>query len=96
MKQYYVYIMTNHTGTVLYTGVTNDLARRLHEHKTGTSDISFAKRYKLYKLIWFEAFDSITDAIENEKRIKGWKRERKIGLIKKSNPKMLDLYSNQN
>jgi len=93
MEMYFVYIITNHTNTVLYTGVTNNLERRLYEHKNKINVSSFSKKYRLYKLLWFEQFDNIKDAIETEKRIKGWKRHRKINLIRGENPQFLDLSS---
>ena len=80
-KIWYVYIITNYTNSVLYTGITNNLERRIYEHKTGAIKSSFSKRYKLYKLIWFQGFDSPEVAIASEKRIKGWHREKKLALI---------------
>ncbi len=91
MKQYYVYIMTNHSGT-LYVGVTNDLARRVSEHKMGLS--AFTRRYRLARLVYFESTSDITAAIEREKQIKPWRREKKLALIKRMNPHWLDLSRN--
>lgn len=68
-KQYYIYIMTNMYNTVLYTGVTNDLQRRINEHKSGNGSI-FTSKYKLYKLVYFESGDDIISAIFREKQIK--------------------------
>ena len=90
-KFWYVYIITNYTNSVLYTGITNNLERRIYEHKTGTIKNSFSKRYKLYKLIWFQTFDSPETAIVMEKRIKGWRREKKIELIREQNSGFQDL-----
>lgn len=90
-KAWYVYIITNHTNRVLYTGITNNLERRIYEHKTGTIKSSFSKRYKLYKLVWFQEFDSPDAAIAMEKRIKGWRREKKLDLIQEQNPNFQDL-----
>ena len=73
---YYVYIMTNKTQTVLYTGVTNDLTRRVYEHKNHLVK-GFSDKYNLEKLIYLEEFSCIRQAIEREKQLKGWKRERK-------------------
>ena len=73
---YYVYILTNKNNTVLYTGVTNDLCRRLYEHKNHLND-GFTKRYNLEKLVYFETFTNIKDAIIREKTIKGWTRAKK-------------------
>ena len=89
MKQYYVYILSNKRGT-LYIGMTNDLERRLYEHKSKTIP-SFTSKYNIDRLLYFEAFPNPNDAIIAEKRIKGWKRERKIELIKTMNPTMKDL-----
>jgi len=90
-KSWFVYIITNYQNTVLYTGVTNDLQRRVWVHKQGINDGSFSSRYKLYKLVWFEEFSSPATAIEIEKKIKGWRREKKIDLIRATNPNFLDL-----
>jgi len=84
-KRWYVYILTNHTNTVLYTGITNDLVRRINEHRSGVGS-KFTSRYRLYKLVWFEEFESPVTAISMEKRIKGWKRDKKIALIEENNP----------
>ena len=89
MKQYYVYILSNKRGT-LYVGMTNNLDRRLYEHKSKTIP-SFTSKYNIDRLLYFEAFPNPNDAIIAEKRIKGWKRERKIELIKTMNPTMKDL-----
>ena len=85
-KKYYVYILTNYRNTVLYIGVTNSLNRRTFEHRKGIETAAFTKKYRLYKLIWFQEFQSVREAILCEKRIKGWRRSRKIDLIKEVNP----------
>lgn len=90
-KNYFVYIVSNFTNTVLYTGITDNLIKRVYEHKTGLVQNSFSERYHLYKLIWFEVFPSPDEAIIIEKRIKGWKRFKKINLIKEKNPGFKDL-----
>ena len=90
-KQYYVYIITNIINTVLYTGVTNDLRRRIWEHKEGTVS-GFSKRYNLCKLVYYEETDSIESAIAREKQIKKMIRKKKIDLIAKFNNKWRDLY----
>jgi len=90
-RQWFVYILTNYTNSVLYTGMTNDLGRRIEEHKAGIIVSSFSKKYRLYKLIWCQEFDSPEKAIAIEKRIKGWRREKKIALIKETNPNFQDL-----
>jgi len=89
---YYVYILTNRNHTVLYTGVTNDLVRRVYEHENHLDCKSFTAKYKVNKLIYFEQTSDVRVALEREKQIKGWKRENKIGLIMESNPRWIDLY----
>ena len=88
-KTYFVYIMTNRSKT-LYTGVTNSLIRRVHEHKMGTGS-GFAAKYRLDRLVYFERFEDIRNAIKREKRIKGWLRAKKIVLIVSVNPAWRDL-----
>jgi putative endonuclease len=88
-KTYFVYIITNRSKT-LYTGVTNNLMRRVQEHKTGTGS-GFAAKYKLDCLVYFERFEDIRNAIEREKRIKGWLRIKKVALIVSVNPAWRDL-----
>ena len=85
-----VYIMTNRNNTVLYTGVTSDLRRRVWEHKTGTGS-SFASRYRTTKLVYYEVAPSIASAIFREKQIKGGSRKKKIDLITGLNPSWSDL-----
>jgi putative endonuclease len=87
---YFVYILTNKTNTVFYTGFTNNLLRRTVEHKLKISD-GFSKKYKTYKLVYYEHFTNVFLAIKREKRLKRWNREWKLELIKKSNPEMKDL-----
>jgi putative endonuclease len=88
-KEYYVYIMTNKSKT-LYTGVTNNLVRRVDEHKSKKFS-GFTSRYNITKLVYFEAGDHINDAIAREKQIKGWLRTKKIALIESINPDWKDL-----
>jgi putative endonuclease len=90
MKSYFTYIMSNAARTVLYTGVTNNLQRRLEEHRTGRGSV-FTSRYRVTKLIWYQEFGEIEDAIAAEKRIKGGSRKRKIELIEMMNPEWRDL-----
>jgi putative endonuclease len=90
-KQGYVYILTNRYNKVLYTGVTGDLVKRVFEHKNDLVD-GFTKKYNTHKLVYFEVFDYILNAIEREKQIKGWLRSKKIALIESKNPKWKDLY----
>ena len=87
---YYVYILTNKYNTVVYIGVTNNLERRLYEHKNHLVD-GFTTRYNLNKLVYFETTSDVSSAIEREKQIKGWKRDRKNALIESVNPKWNDL-----
>lgn len=88
---YYLYIITNHKNTVLYLGITNNLKRRINEHKTGQNN-GFSKKYNCNKLVWFEKFTDIKFAIEKEKSMKKWKRLYKENLIKEMNPEWNDLF----
>jgi putative endonuclease len=88
-KIYFVYIMTNRSKT-LYTGVANSLIRRVREHKLGIGS-GFTAKYKLDRLVYFERFDDIRNAIEREKQIKSWLRIKKIALIVSINPEWRDL-----
>jgi len=89
---YYVYMLTNATGTVLYTGVTNDLIRRVYEHKTNADPNSFTAKYAVHKLVYFEQTSSSYEAISREKQIKGWRRKKKNQLVEAANPKWEELY----
>jgi putative endonuclease len=84
MKTYYVYIMTNNSRT-LYVGMTNDIARRVAEHKEGLVP-GFTQKYRIKQLVYFEEYRDVRDAIEREKQIKGWRREKKVALIESENP----------
>lgn len=84
VKRYFVYILTNKSFT-LYVGVTSDLTKRIWEHKNGFVE-GFTKKYNIHKLIYFEEYSDIRDALEREKQIKAWRREKKITLIKTVNP----------
>ena len=88
---HYVYILANKTRTTLYIGVTNDLERRVHEHRSKADPKSFASRYNLNRLVYFERFQDIRDAIAREKKLKRWKRSRKNELIAAENPRWEDL-----
>ena len=90
-KQYCVYIMANAHHTVLYTGVTNDLFRRVTEHKSGEGS-AFRKKYNITKLVYFECGDDINTAIAREKQIKAGSRKKKIELIASINPTWEDLF----
>lgn len=89
MKNFYVYIMSNKSKT-LYIGVTNDLARRIYEHKNKLID-GFTKKYNLTMLIYFEVVNSVEDAIRREKQLKNWHRQWKINLIESINKEWKDL-----
>jgi putative endonuclease len=85
--EYFVYILTNANKTVLYTGMTNDLERRLAEHAAGESgELAFTNKYGAKYLLHCERFQRVLDAIAREKEIKGWRREKKIKLIESGNP----------
>ena len=89
MNQYYVYIMTNRSGT-LYTGVTNDLMRRVYEHRQKLVE-GFTKKYNISKLVYYEETNSVESAIAREKQIEGWVRRKKVVLIESMNPYWQDL-----
>lgn len=90
-KEYCVYIMTNAHNTVLYTGVTNHLARRVYEHKNGQGGI-FTKKYNIVKLVYYEVTDDVNSALAREKQIKGGSRKKKESLIKSMNAEWKDLF----
>ncbi|MEO0685451.1 MAG: GIY-YIG nuclease family protein [Cyanobacteria bacterium J06649_11] len=90
-KQYYVYIITNQYNTVLYTGVTNDLIRRVYEHKEKVI-AGFTKKYNVNKLVYYEIFTDINTAITRDKQIKAGSRQKKIDLINSMNSQWCDLY----
>jgi putative endonuclease len=88
---YYVYILASRTGGTIYVGVTNDLVRRVFEHKSKFLE-SFTEKYDVVKLVYFEQFDDPENAIKREKRLKKWNRAWKIRLIEEHNPNWDDLY----
>jgi putative endonuclease len=88
---YYVYILASRIGGTLYIGVTNDIIRRVYEHKSGAVE-GFTKDYDVSRLVYFECFDDVEQAIHREKRLKKWARAWKIALIEKANPNWIDLY----
>lgn len=88
---YYIYILSNNNNWVLYIWVTNDLIRRVCEHKTGITE-GFTSKYQVKKLVYYECFSDIKDAIEREKELKKWHRKWKEDLINKSNSDWSDLY----
>jgi len=89
--QYYVYILTNKFNRVLYTGITNDIYRRVYEHKNKLIK-GFSSKYNVTKLIYYEVFDNVESAIVREKQIKGGSRKKKINFIMNMNPMLIDLY----
>ena len=92
MKFYYIYIITDQSNKVIYTGVTGNLIKRIFEHKNKLVN-GFTKKYNIAKLVYYEQFSDPENAIKREKQIKNWHREWKINLIKDFNPDFKDLYS---
>ncbi len=92
MNFYFIYILSNSNNTVLYTGVTNNLPRRIFEHKNHLDKSSFTSRYNVDKLVYYETAENPESAIAREKQIKGWNRKRKEKLIIARNPNWDDLY----
>lgn len=88
---YYTYLLASRPNGTLYVGVTNNLVRRVAEHRSGFAD-GFTRRYRVHRLVWFEHHTSIEHAILREKRIKTWRRAWKIELIEDGNPEWRDLY----
>jgi len=88
---YFVYLMASQKNGTLYVGVTNDLVRRVFEHKNDLVE-GFTRRYGVHTLVWFESTSSIEAAIQREKQLKNWKREWKVGLIEQLNPDWNELY----
>ncbi len=88
-REYFVYLLASRSG-VLYVGVTNNLQRRVLEYRNGTVD-GFTKRYRVDRLVWFESGGDVMAAIEREKQIKAWRREKKVALIVQANPAWDDL-----
>ena len=93
MNKYYVYILANKTNSVLYIGVTNNLERRIYEHKNKLLP-GFTEKYNVAKLVWYEECSDVKAAIQREKNLKKWKRSWKNTLIEKENPDYKDLSSN--
>lgn len=94
-RAYYVYILASKRNGALYIGVTNDLLRRVHQHKNNLSD-GFTKRYAVHKLVWYDHTDDVSAAIQMEKRLKKYPREWKLNLIEKDNPNWNDLWEDIN
>ncbi len=93
MKSYYVYILSSEFNGTLYIGVTNNLLKRVYQHKNDLVD-GFTKKYQIHNLVYFEEYNDIQEAILREKQIKRWKRTWKINLIEKDNLNWKDLYKN--
>jgi putative endonuclease len=91
MRACYVYIVTNKNNSVLYIGVTSNLEGRIWEHRAQLIE-SFTKRYQCKKLLYYEDFPDPMSAIAREKQLKGWRREKKVGLINRMNPRWDDLF----
>ncbi|MBR4016764.1 MAG: GIY-YIG nuclease family protein [Oscillospiraceae bacterium] len=91
--QYYVYFLTTKDNKVLYVGVTNDLRRRVYEHKNSLDKKSFTSRYCVNKLVYYEYTGDVNAAIAREKQIKSWNRDRKNRLIESKNPNWTELYN---
>ena len=91
-KMYYVYILSNQSNSVLYVGMTNDLERRLYEHRSGATE-GFTKKYRVHKLVFYEVCFDVRDAIAREKQIKRWSRQKKIDLISSFNREWKELFT---
>jgi putative endonuclease len=94
-KNYFLYILSNKRNGTLYTGVTNNLIRRIYEHKNSLYD-GFTKKYNIHNLVYYENYNDIRSAINREKQIKKWNRKWKLELIEKDNPEWKDLYEELN
>ncbi len=89
---YYVYILSNSNKNVVYIGVTNDLVKRVYEHKNHLDKGSFTSKYNVDRLVYFECTNDVESAISREKQLKGWVRKKKNWLIERMNPDWIDLY----
>lgn len=92
---YWVYLLASRRNGTLYIGVTNNLGRRVHEHRTKCVP-GFTERYNVYMLVWYESYENVQDAIAREKALKKWRRAWKLALIEKDNPTWRDLYNDLN
>jgi len=90
--QYYIYILANNTNVAIYIGITNNLVRRVWEHKNNAHPNGFTARYNIHKLVYYEVFDDSYNAITREKQLKSWNRKRKNMLVTEFNPQWRDLY----
>ena len=91
MQTYFVYILASRLYGTLYIGVTNDLIRRVEQHRAGEGSL-FTRKYKVHTLVWFQPFADVRDAIQREKTMKEWPRDWKTNLIERDNPRWVDLY----
>lgn len=91
MKQYTVYIMSNHTNSVLYTGSTSQPEIRFNKHHDGFYANAFTKKYNIYKVLWLQHFASAQEMVQAERKIKGWRRSKKLNLIREINPNFENL-----
>jgi putative endonuclease len=91
MRNYYVYILASHRNGTLYIGVTNDLVKRIYEHRASEIE-GFTKKYHIHRLVYYETTPNIAGAIEREKQIKKWRRKWKLALIEEHNPLWNDLF----
>ena len=91
MGQYFVYMLASKRNGTLYIGVTNNLLKRVHQHKNDVTE-GFTRKYNVHSLVYYEVFNRIQDAITREKQMKKWKRQWKMELIEKSNPNWEDLF----
>ena len=93
-KKWYTYILSSMKNWILYVWVTSNLEKRIYEHKNWIFE-GFTKKYNIHSLVWYEEYPTIIEAIEYEKKIKKWRRSKKIELIEKDNPKREDLSKNR-
>ena len=91
--EYFVYILSNKLNTVVYTGITRDLVRRVYEHRNHVDTNSFTAKYDVHKLVYYESTSDVDSAIQREKQIKSWNRKRKNKLVESKNPSWEDLYN---
>ena len=91
VNMFYVYILTNESNNVLYIGVTSDICERVYQHREQLVE-GFTQKYNVHKLVYYEQFEEVYDAISREKQLKNWRRQWKIDLIEKENPDWVDLF----
>ena len=91
VRKFYIYMLASHRNGTLYIGMTNDLLRRVREHKSGLIE-GFTKKYGVHMLVWYEAAESASSAIQREKQLKRWRRAWKLRIIEEGNPEWRDLF----